>query len=72
MKIRHAHAARVSRNLGAVPFDREGDRRCAQHAEVVGVVRVLPDVLAGEDKILSEGLLDPGVEFIAPARTERR
>ncbi len=29
----------------------------AQHAEVVGVVRVLPDVLAGEHKVFPECLL---------------
>ena len=45
---------------------------CAQHAEVVGVVRVLPDVLAGKDKILPERLLKSRVELIAPAWTERR
>ena len=32
------------------------------------LVRVLPDVLAIDDQILSEGLLKPGVELIALAR----
>ena len=70
-KFGHADAAGVSGNLGVVPLDRKGDRSGAEHAEVVGVVGVLPDVFAGEDDILSEGLLKAGVEFIAPARAQR-
>ena len=71
VKVRYAHTARVSWNLRAVPLDRERDRRGAEHAEVVGIVRVLPDVLARKDKILPESLLESRVEFIAPARTKR-
>src|SRR6202035_5138065 len=48
MEVGHAHPARISRNLGAIPFNWESDRRCAQNAEVIGVVGVLPDVLAGK------------------------
>ena len=33
---------------------------------------VLPDVFAGEDYVLPEGLLQAGVEFVAPARAEWR
>ena len=71
MDIRHADAAGVAGNLRVVPFHREGDRSIAQHAEVIAVVRVLPDVLAGENQIFSEGLLEAGVKFVAPARTQR-
>ena len=48
MEVRHAHAAGKSRNLGIVPRDREKDGRVAEDAEIVAVVRVLPDVLARE------------------------
>src|SRR5438876_11772921 len=54
-----------------MPFDRERDRSAAQNAEVLGMVRVLPDGLAGKDQVLSEGLLQPGVEFVSPPGTER-
>ena len=54
------------------PLDGKSDRRVAQHAEVVGLVRVFPDVLAIQHEVFSEGLLETGVEFIAPARTQRR
>ena len=71
VEVGHADATHESGNLRVVPLDREGDRRVAQHAEVVGVVRVLPDVLTGENQILAEGLLKADVKFIAPARTQR-
>src|ERR1700733_12694238 len=39
-------------NLRVVPVDGESDRGVAEHAEVEGVVRVLPDVAAAEDQVL--------------------
>ena len=54
-------------NLRVVPVDGESDRGVAEHAEVEGVVRVLPDVVAAEDQVLAEGLLDARMEFIAKA-----
>ena len=45
---------------------------CAEHAEIVGAVRVLPDVFGVDHQISSERLLQAGVEFVAPAGTERR
>ena len=71
VEVRHARADGIAGNLGVVPLDRERDRRCAQDAEVVGVVRVLPDVLAIHDQVFSECLLKPGVEFIAKAGSKR-
>ena len=59
-------------NFGIVPLDREGDRSIAEHAEVVAVVRVFPDVFAIEHDVLAEGLLKPGMEFIAKAGIQRR
>ena len=56
-----------TRNLRVVPVDGEGDGCVTQHAEVEGVVRVLPDVLAAHHGMFSEGLLHAGVELIAEA-----
>ena len=65
VEVGHRAAKRESRNLGAVPLDGESDRGVAENAEIVGVVRVLPDVFAVQHEILPEGLLQTGVEFIA-------
>ena len=59
---------RVAGDLGVVPVDGEGDGRVAEDAEVEGVVGVLPDVLAAEDGMLAEGLLEAGVELVADSR----
>ena len=69
--FRHAHPPRISRNLGVVPFDREGDRCVAQHAEVVAVMRVFRNPLARKDQVLPKRLLEAGMEFIAKAGTQR-
>src|SRR5271169_1111752 len=70
MQVRYAHPARISGNLGVVPFNREGDRSVAEHTEIVALVRVLRDPLAGKHQIPSESLLEPGMEFIAEARAQ--
>ena len=72
MEIWYAHAAGISGYLRPLPFHRKRDRSVAQDAEVVAVVRVLPDVLARENEITSESLLNASVELIAKARIERR
>ena len=61
---------RVAGNLGVMPVDGEGDGRVAQHAEVEGVVRVLPDVFAAEDHVFAEGLLQAGMKLVAEARAQ--
>src|SRR5215813_2344895 len=71
VKIRHAGANRVARNLGALPFDRKRDRRAAEHAEIVRAVRVLPDVFGIDHQVLAERLLEPGVKFISPSGSQR-
>ena len=71
MEVGHVGAQREAGDLGVVPVDREGDRRVAEHAEVEGVVRVLPDVVAADDEVLAEGLLQAGVELVAEAGLER-
>ena len=72
MKIGDVRADRIARNFRIVPLDGESDRRGTQDAEVVGVVRVLPDVLAVNYQIFSEGLLQAGVKFIAKTGSKRR
>src|SRR5579862_6387018 len=71
MEVRHAYASRVTGNLRPLPFHWKRNRRVTQDAEVVSVVRVLPDVLAGEHQVFAEGLLQPDMEFVAPAGSER-
>jgi len=48
-----------------MPVDGERNRRVAQDAEVEGIVGVLPDVLAAHHGMLSEALLQAGVELVA-------
>jgi hypothetical protein len=71
VEVRHAHAARISGNFRVVPLNGESDRRVAEHAEIVAVVRVLRDPLAGKDQVAPESLLQASVEFIAKAGTQR-
>src|ERR1700719_669283 len=71
VEIRHAHPSRKPGDLRIVPLDGECDRCGAKNAEVVCVMRVLPYVLARKYQVLSRCLLNPRMEFIAPARTQR-
>ena len=70
MVIRDFRIQRVARNLGVMPVDGEKDGRIAQNAEVEGVVRVLPDVLAADYDILAHGLLESGMELVAEPRLQ--
>ena len=54
-----------------MPLDGKGDRRIAQHAEVVRVMRVFPDVLPAHHKVPPRHLLQPGVKLVAIARRQR-
>src|SRR5580704_12780220 len=54
-----------------MPLDGEGDRGCTHHPEVVAVVSVFPDVLAIDDQVSPQCLLESGVEFIAVAGINR-
>ena len=64
--VRHARANGVS---GIFELCQEIGKKIGvtEDTEVVSAVRVLPEVLGIDDKILAEGLLEPGVEFIAIA-----
>ena len=55
-----------------MPFHGKSDRRVAEDAEVISVVRVFPDVFGIDNQVFAESLLQPGVEFIAPGRLQRR
>src|SRR6266700_1090112 len=72
MEIRHAHATGKARDFGPVPRDREEYRRVAEYAEIVGIVSVFPDVLAGKHQIPANCLLQANVKLISPSRGERR
>ena len=72
MRLGNIGAKREARDLRVIPFDGEGDRRCTQDAEVVGVVGVLPDVVSAEDEVFAEGLLEAGMELVAEAGVEGR
>ena len=67
MELRDAHANGVSRNLGIVPSNREKDWSRSQRAEIVGGVRVLPNVIPADDGIPAERLLQASMELIAIA-----
>src|SRR5260370_39551424 len=72
VKIRHAHAYGRPVNLRIFPSAREEDGRVAEHAEVIRVVCVLPQVVGIDDHELSKGLLEPGVELVALPGANRR
>src|SRR5580704_1229876 len=71
VKIRNATANGKAGNLGIVPFDGKENGTGTEHVEIIAVVRVFPDVIAAEDEVLAEGLLQTGVEFIAKAGYQR-
>src|SRR5579859_5134934 len=50
-----------------MPVDGEGDRSIAEHAEIEGVVRVFPDVVAAEYQVFPKSLLQTGMKFVAKA-----
>ena len=61
-------ARREAVDLRVIPRDREEDRRVEQHAEVVGVGRVLVEVADIGDEPAAERLLDADFDLIARAR----
>src|SRR5436305_3401315 len=71
MVVRYAYTTGKAGDLGSLPGYREKYGRVSQDAEIVCVVGVLPDVLAGEDQIFPGRLLQSGVEFISPAGSQR-
>src|ERR1700733_4606 len=72
VEVRHAAADRKPGNLRAGPLNGKCNGRVTQHAKIIGLVRVFPDVFAVQHKIFSKGLLETGMEFIAPSWTQRR
>ena len=76
MEVRDFYATGKSRNFRPVPSDGEGDRGRAENAEVISIVGVFPDVLAGKTRYLPKACSSPawnslrqpgvnGVGFIA-------
>ena len=68
MEVGHIRAQVKARDLGVMPVDREGDGGVAQDGEIKGIVGVLPNVVAGEDEVLADSLLQTRMELIAEAR----
>ena len=69
--VRHAGANRKARDLRAGPLDGKRERRAAEHAEVIGPVRVLPHVFRVHHQVPPKSLLEAGVELIAASRNQR-
>ena len=70
VKFRNFDVQSVAGDFRVMPIDRKGDGRVAEHAEVEGVVRVLPDVFAADYDALAESLLEAGMKLIAEARLQ--
>src|SRR5580658_9753455 len=70
MKVGHIRAQRKARDLRIVPVDRKGDGRVTQNTEVKSVVRIFPDVIPAEHKVLAKSLLEAGMEFVAETRLQ--
>src|ERR1035437_8920025 len=71
MEFRNVGMQRIARNLRVMPVDGEKDWSVAKHAEVEGIVRVLPDVFAADHCPLAESLLKTGMELVAITGVER-
>src|SRR5579864_2448141 len=61
MVVGHTYPQGISRDLGIVPLDREVDRRGTHVAEVVAVVRVLPNVVSAHHQVSTQRLLQAGM-----------
>src|SRR5258708_24856585 len=68
VEIRHADADRGPVNLRTFPGNGEEDRRVAERGEIIGGVRVLPQVVGGHHHVLSKSLLKASIELVALAR----
>src|SRR5580658_1183832 len=67
MEIGDGPANSESRDLGPSPLDREGNWSVTENAEVICIVRVLPNVFTVENEVLTERLLQTGMKFVAEA-----
>src|SRR5579863_2118337 len=67
MQVDGADAAGHSIHFGIVPGNRKSDGSVKQHVEIVGVVRVLPEVVRVDDEPLAHALLESGVEVVSVA-----
>ena len=69
---RQIHAARDAVDFRFVPGDGKHQRRIQQRIEIESAVGVLPEIIAGKDDPLTDGLLESGVVLVAPSGLERR
>ena len=69
--VRDARTDGKPADFGPVPCDRKRDWCIEKYAEVESIVRVLPQVIAVNDQVAPERLLEPGVKLISLPRTDR-
>src|SRR5215467_11278801 len=72
MMVRHVNAHRGSINLGIFPRNGEEDRCVAECAEIIRIVRVLPQIVRVDHYKSPKSLLKAGIELVALPRTNRR
>src|SRR5205085_2540971 len=58
-------------DLRSIPGDRESNRCIQDHIEVVGVARILPEVISVNDDVAPEALLNANIELITSAGFQR-
>src|SRR3979411_2894425 len=72
MAVWQAHADGRSIDLRTLPCNGKEDRSVAKRAEVVRVVRVLPQVIGVHDEELPKSLLKAGIELVTLTGANRR
>src|SRR5437660_10601298 len=71
MEVGNADARVEPADLRVVPPDRKEDGRIQQVAEVISVVRVLPEVVPIDDEVSSERLLESCMESVTLSGANR-
>jgi len=72
VEVRPRWRAACNRNLRVVPFNREGDRRIAQNAEVIGIVRVFHMYSPSTTRYLPKACWKPAMKFILNRESRER
>jgi hypothetical protein len=67
VQIDRADASRDAIQLGIVPGNGERDGRIQQRAEIVRVVRILPEIVQVDQQPFANALFQAGVELVAVA-----
>src|SRR5580692_3389534 len=70
MQVDSAQPARYAVELRIVPGDGESDGRVEEHAEIVCVVGVFPEIVGINNEPLSDALLEPSIVLVPIAGLE--